>query len=92
MPIILPSAPSISVVAMFPPMPAMNLTTKTITCQNGWPFEYKNNPLCKRGFENSIRQFLKGERFCLKNLFNEQGQQICPLGIEPLLSYEILDK
>ncbi len=37
-------------------------------------FDYNNNPLCRKGFEDSVRRFLKGERFCLKNLFTKQGQ------------------
>jgi len=60
-------------------------------------FEYGKNPLCKRGFEDSVCWFLKGERFCLKNLFTKQGQRICPLGIEPpqwerLMKYLIDEK
>jgi hypothetical protein len=34
-------------------------------------------------FEDFVHHFLKGERFCFKNLFTKKGQQICPLGIEP---------
>ncbi len=37
-------------------------------------FEYKNHSLCQKGFEDSVCRFLKGERFCLKNLFTKQGQ------------------
>jgi hypothetical protein len=45
-------------------------------------FEYKNNPLCQKGFEDVIKQFLKGERSWLKHLFIHKAQRTCPMGIK----------
>ncbi len=46
-------------------------------------FEYLHNPVCQKGFEDSIRQFLKGEKSQLKHLFTHKAQCTCPMGIEP---------
>jgi len=45
-------------------------------------FEYLHNPLCQKGFEDSIHQYLKGEKSRLKHLFTHKAQCTCQMGIE----------
>jgi hypothetical protein len=53
----------------------------TFQAQMDTLFEYKNNPLCRKGFEDAIRQFSKGERSWFKHLFIHKTQRTCPMGI-----------
>jgi hypothetical protein len=53
----------------------------TLRAQMDTLFEYKNNPLCQKRFEDAIRRFLKGERSWLKHLFTHKAQPIFPMGI-----------
>jgi hypothetical protein len=46
----------------------------TIQAQMDTLFEYKNNPLCQKGFEDAIMQFLEGERSWFKCLFTHKAQ------------------
>jgi hypothetical protein len=46
-------------------------------------YEYVNNQLSVKGFEDNISWFLKGERSPLKHLFtNKKGKRTCPMGME----------
>ncbi len=47
-------------------------------------YEYLNNPLCQKGFEDSICRFLKGKRYCFKHIFTHKAQWTCPIGIKPI--------
>jgi hypothetical protein len=53
----------------------------TLWAQIDTLFEYKNNPLCQKGFEDATRWFLKGDRSWLKHLFTHKAQRTCPMGI-----------
>ncbi len=54
-------------------------------------FEYLNNPLCQKGFEDSICRFLKGERHHIKHLFTNKTQWTCNVDVE-LVQWESLMK
>jgi hypothetical protein len=45
-------------------------------------FEYLNNPLSIKEFEDSVRCFLKGEQSQLKHLYMKKGQRTCLMGME----------
>jgi hypothetical protein len=45
-------------------------------------FEYLGGELSDVGFRDYVRQFMKGEKTCLKRRYAQKGAKACPLGVD----------